>query len=80
MKRIPRKSFVLIIAKISNPFETFEVKICVTINTNIIKNANNSRVNIPILEVIIKNQNEIPELTANDLNREEDVCIFISDK
>ena len=40
------------------------------------KIASNSRVNIAILEVIMKNQNVNPAVTASDLNRGDDVCIL----
>ena len=75
-KSIPRKILVLIIAKISRPFEIFKAKICVIVNTVIMKIASNSRVNIAILEVIMKNQNVNPAVTASDLNRGDDVCIL----
>ena len=64
----PRKILVLIIAKISNPFEIFGAKIWVTASTDTMKITNNSRVNRPILEVMMKNQNESPAVTASDLN------------
>jgi len=67
---------VLIIAKISNPFEIFFANICEilrTIVTNIIKS---SIENIPVEEVMIKNQKENPAVTAKDLNRGELVSIL----
>ena len=67
---------VLIIAKISNTFEIFFANICEilrTIVTNIIKI---SIENIPVEEVIIKNQKENPAVTAKDLNRGELVSIL----
>ena len=76
INKIPRKIFVLIIAKISNPFEIFFVNICViviTIATNMIKI---SIEKIPVEVVIIKNQNDNPAVTASDLNRGELVCIL----
>ena len=66
--KIPKNIFVLIIAKISNPFERFFVNICVTprtITTNIIKI---SIENIPVDDVIMKNQKDNPAVTASDLN------------
>ena len=73
---IPKNIFVLIIAKISNPFEIFFVNICVTLRTtptNIIKI---SIENIPVDDVMIKNQNDSPAVTAKDLNLGELVCIL----
>ena len=67
---------VLIIAKISNPFEIFFANICETIRTiatNIIKI---SIENIPVEEVMIKNQKENPAVTAKDLNLGELVSIL----
>ena len=52
----------------SNPFEIFFANICVTLRTaatNIIKI---SIENIPVEDVIIKNQNDNPAVTVNDLN------------
>ena len=74
--KIPKNIFVLITAKISNPFEIFFVNICVTLKTiptNIIKI---SIENIPVDDVIIKNQKDNPAVTARDLNRGELVCIL----
>ena len=74
--KIPKNIFVLIIAKISNPFENFFAKICVTLRTvatNIIKI---SVENIPVEDVIIKNQKDNPAVTARDLNLGELVCIL----
>ena len=73
---IPKNIFVLIIAKISNPFEIFFANICVTLRTiptNIIKI---SIENIPVDDVMIKNQNDSPAVTAKDLNLGELVCIL----
>ena len=67
---------MLIIAKMSNPFEIFFVNICVTLRTiatNIIKI---SIENIPVEDVMIKNQKDNPAVTANDLNLGELVCIL----
>ena len=74
--KIPKNIFVLIIAKISKPFEIFFVNICVTVKitaTNIIKI---SIENIPVDDVMIKNQNDNPAVTARDLNLGELVCIL----
>ena len=74
--KIPKNILVLIIAKISNPFEIFFANICEilrTIVTNIIKS---SIENIPVEEVMIKNQKENPAVTAKDLNRGELVSIL----
>ena len=56
------------IAKISNPFESFNEKICVITNTDAIKIAKNSNEKLPSADVIIKNQNDNPAVTASDLN------------
>ena len=74
--KIPKNIFVLIIAKMSNPFEIFFANIWVTlrtITTNIIKISSE---NIPVDDVMIKNQNDNPAVTARDLNRGELVCIL----
>ena len=74
--KIPKNIFVLIIAKISNPLDIFFANICVTLRTattNIIKI---SIENIPVDDVIIKNQKDNPAVTARDLNRGELVCIL----
>jgi len=41
-----------------------------------INNKNISKEKKPVAEVMIKNQKENPPVTANDLNRGEDVCIL----
>jgi hypothetical protein len=74
--KMPKNIFVLIIAKMSNPFEIFFANICVTLRTiatNIIKI---SIENIPVDEVIRKNQKDNPAVTARDLNLGELVCIL----
>ncbi len=76
IKSAPRKILVLIIAKTSNPFEIFGAKIWVTASTDTMKITNNSRVNTPIPEVMMKNQNESPAVTASDLNLGDDTCIL----
>ena len=76
LNKIPKNIFVLIIAKISNPFESFFVNIWVILRitaTNIIKI---SIENIPVDDVMIKNQNDNPAVTARDLNLGELVCIL----
>jgi len=74
--KIPKNIFVLIIAKMSNPFEIFFANICVTLRTiptNIIKI---SIENIPVDDVMIKNQKDNPAVTARDLNLGELACIL----
>ena len=74
--KIPKNIFVLIIAKMSNPFDIFFANICVTLRTiatNIIKISSE---NIPVDDVMIKNQNVKPALTAIDLNLGELGCIL----
>ena len=74
--KIPKNIFVLIIAKMSSPFEIFFANICVTLRTiptNIIKI---STENIPADVVMMKNQKDNPAVTANDLNLGELVCIL----
>ena len=74
--KIPRKIFVLIIAKMSNPFDIFFANICVTLRTDITNIIKISIENIPVDDVIMKNQNVSPAVTASDLNRGELVCIL----
>ena len=60
----------------SNPFEIFFANICVTLRTiatNIIKI---SIENIPVDDVMIKNQKDNPAVTARDLNLGELACIL----
>ena len=71
---------MLIIAKISNPFEIFFVNISVTIRIDTIKIMNISTVKYPAEERIIRNQNDNPAVTARDLNRGEDASISILDR
>ena len=74
--KIPKNTFVLIIAKMSSPFEIFFANIWViprTIATNIIKI---SIENIPVEDVMIKNQKDNPAVIARDLNLGELVCIL----
>ena len=74
--KIPRNIFVLNIAKISNPFEILFTKIWVTVRTIVIKIISNSKEKNPVLEVIIKNQNDNPAVTASDLNLGVDAFIL----
>ena len=74
--KIPKNIFVLIIAKMSNPFDIFFANIWVTLRTiatNIIKI---SIENIPVDDVMIKNQKDNPAVIAMDLNLGELVCIL----
>ena len=76
INKIPKNIFVFIIARTFNPFEILLVKIWVILSimtTNIRKV---SIENIPIDDVIIKNQNVKPAVTARDLNLGELVCIL----
>lgn len=75
--KIPRNTLVLISAKISNAFESFIEKTCVTVITTITNAANRSIEKIPTAVVIIKNHNERPKVTANALNLGEDSSIQI---
>ena len=72
MNSPPKNIFVLIMAKMSRPFEILYEKICVIINVDAIKITNISRENCFTEFVIIKNHKEIPEDTASDLNLGED--------
>jgi len=74
--KTPKNIFVLIIAKISNPFEIFFAKICVTLKIIPTNNNNNSTENVLMEDVIIKNQKVKPALTAIALNLGELVCIL----
>ena len=73
---IPKNIFVLIIAKMSSPFEIFFVNICVTLKTIVTNIIKISIENIPVDDVMIKNQKVNPAVTAKDLNRGELVCIL----
>ena len=67
---------MLIIAKMSNAFESFNAKICVidiVITTNI---ASASKENNPVADEITKNQKENPAVTAIDLNLGDDNSIL----
>ena len=74
--KIPKNIFVLIIAKISSPFEIFFVNICVTLKTIATNIIRISIENIPVEDVMIKNQKDNPAVTARDLNRGELACIL----
>ena len=76
INKIPRKIFVLIIAKISNPFDIFFVNIWVTLKIIPINNNKISKEKKPAVDEIIKNQNVKPALTAIDLNLGELGCIL----
>ena len=67
---------MLIMAKISNPFDIFFAKICVMLRTVATKIMNISIEKIPVEEVIIKNQKDNPAVTAKDLNLGALVCIL----
>ncbi len=74
--KIPRKIFVLIIAIISNPFEIFFANIWVMIRMDATNVINNSIENRPVDDVMMKNQNESPAVTASDLNLGEEVSML----
>ena len=76
LNKIPKNIFVLIIAKISNPFEIFFVNIWVTLKIITINNNNTSKERKPVVDEIIKNQNVKHALTAIDLNLGELDCIL----
>ena len=67
---------MLIIAKISNPFEIFFANICVTLRTTTTNMIKISIENIPVEDVMMKNQKDNPAVTAKDLNLGELVCIL----
>jgi len=67
---------VLIIAKISNAFESLNAKICVMVIINTRKITSASIENKPEAEVIIKNQKENPAVTAMALNLGDDSSIL----
>ena len=76
INKAPRNILVLIIAKISKPFVIFEENIWVIVKTLAIKISNISNEKIPDTEVIMKNQNERPAVTATDLKRGDDNSIL----
>ena len=65
-----RNIFVLIIANISNPFESLTAKIWVIIKVTAAKIMSASKENSPVMEEIIKNHKENPAVTANAFNLE----------
>ena len=74
--KIPKNILVLIIAKMSNAFESLNAKIWVIDIVIATKIASASKENKPTAEDIIKNQKENPAVTANALNLEEDNSIL----
>lgn len=75
MNNIPKNTLVLITANTSNPFDSFKEKIWVNdivITRNIPKI---SKEKLPVADVIMKNQNEKPAVTANALNLGDDNSI-----
>ncbi len=75
MNNIPKNTLVLITANTSNPFDSFKEKIWVNdivITRNILKI---SKEKLPVADVIMKNQNEKPAVTANALNLGDDNSI-----
>jgi len=73
---MPRNIFVLIIANISNPFESLTAKICVMIKVPAAKITSASKENNPVIEEIIKNQKENPAVTASPFSREDECFIL----
>ncbi len=63
-------------ANMSNPFEIFFTNTCVIISIDTTNVINNSIENIPTDDVMIKNQNDNPAVTASDLNLGVDVCML----
>ena len=76
INKIHKKIFVLIIANMSNPFESLTANICVIIKTVATNTASASKENNPIADVITKNQKENPAVTARLLNRGEESSIL----
>ena len=74
--KIPKNILVLIIAKMSNAFESLNAKIWVIDIVIAIKITSASKENKPTAEDIIKNQKENPAVTTNALNLEEDNSIL----
>ena len=75
-KSSPKKILVLIIAKTSSTFEIFVANICVVISRDTIKTINTSIENKLKDEVITKNQNDSPAVTARDLNLGDEVSML----
>ena len=67
---------MLMIAKTSNILESLIEKICVKTKTIAIKTTSASKEKTPIAVDIMKNQNENPAVTANDLNLGEESSIL----
>ena len=76
MNKIPRNTFVFIIAKISNPLESFIANIWVSVKIIATKIPSNSRENTPMDDEITKNQKENPAVTANAFIRVDDAFIL----
>ena len=74
--KTPKNILVLIIAKMSNAFESLNAKIWVIDIVIATKIASATKENKPTAEDIIKNQKENPAVTANALNLEEDSSIL----
>jgi hypothetical protein len=74
--KIPRNIFVLIIATVLRTLDSLMANIWVIRRIPKINEAISSIENMPIVLVMIKNQNEKPALTANALNRGEDNSIL----
>ena len=74
---MPRKIFVLKIANISRALEIFNEKICVIVKTIDEKINKYSNEKIANIVVSITNQNVNPAVTASDLKRGEEICIFL---
>ena len=67
---------MLIIAKMSNAFESLSAKICVTAIVIATKITSASRENKPVADEIIKNHKENPAVTAKALNLGDDSSIL----
>ena len=75
MNNIPRNIFVFIIAKISRTFDNLIENIWVITRRLTTKIPKYSKEKILNDEVMIKNQKENPAVTANALNRGEEISI-----
>ena len=75
INKIPKNILVLIIAKMSNAFESLNAKIWVIVIVMITKIVNASKENKPITEENIKNHKENPAVTAPALNLGDDNSI-----
>ena len=67
---------MLIISNTSSPFEIFAESICVVTRTDAMKTSSASVEKYPIADIIMKNQNDNPAVTASDLNLGEDVSML----